>query len=101
MNHLQSTTEHNSSLTIARLNLIGLAGRLFIIWRNRRETRDLLDLNDQLLADIGISRGTVREALLKGPASDPSPILNEERAHRAHRFYDKAKRVISASTQSR
>jgi uncharacterized protein YjiS (DUF1127 family) len=38
-----------------------LAG-LFLAWERRRQYRELLELNDHLLADIGLSRTTIEEA---------------------------------------
>jgi len=44
-----------------KIPLAWLAG-LFLAWERRRQYRELLELDDHLLADIGISRTTIEEA---------------------------------------
>jgi uncharacterized protein YjiS (DUF1127 family) len=44
-----------------KIPLAWLAG-LFLAWERRRQYSELLELNDHLLADIGISRTTIEEA---------------------------------------
>ena len=43
-----------------KIPLAWLAG-IFLAWDRRRQYRELLELDDHLLADIGISRTTVEE----------------------------------------
>jgi uncharacterized protein YjiS (DUF1127 family) len=44
-----------------KIPLAWLAG-LFLAWERRRQYSELLQLNDHLLADIGLSRTTIEEA---------------------------------------
>ncbi len=53
--------------------------RLNTLWRNRRETRALLYMNDHQLADIGLSRDDVRHALRQPLTRDPSHELARAR----------------------
>jgi uncharacterized protein YjiS (DUF1127 family) len=57
----------------------GLFARLNALWRNRRETRALLDMNDSQLADIGLTRDDVRHALRQPLTHDPSRELARAR----------------------
>jgi uncharacterized protein YjiS (DUF1127 family) len=56
-----------------------LFARLNALWRNRRETRALLDMNDSQLADIGLTRDDVRHALRQPLTRDPSHELARAR----------------------
>lgn len=53
--------------------------RLNTLWRNRRETRAMLDMNDSQLADIGLTRDDVRHALRQPLTRDPSHELARAR----------------------
>ncbi|WP_188516530.1 DUF1127 domain-containing protein [Alsobacter metallidurans] len=44
-------------------------------WRNRQQVAELLSLDDHLLADLGVARGDVFEALAHPPARDCSASL--------------------------
>ena len=60
----------------------GLLARLVTLWRNRRETEELLELNDHQLADIGLTRGDVHHALSAPLVHDPSVMLRQVRDRR-------------------
>jgi uncharacterized protein YjiS (DUF1127 family) len=53
--------------------------RLNTLWRNWRETRAMLDMNDSQLADIGLTRDDVRHALRQPLTRDPSHELARAR----------------------
>ena len=83
------TTLTNSPATVAiRMHAVskpvrtGVFTRLVTLWRNRRDTEELLDLNDHQLADIGLTRGDVRRALAGPFACDPSVMLGAMRERR-------------------
>ncbi len=48
-------------------------------WRNRREIRHLLEFDDHMLADIGLSRSDVLAAMMSDPFDDPSNRLIRSR----------------------
>lgn len=57
---------------------VTVGGVLRAVWRavsNRFAVRPLLDMDDRMLADIGLARGDVHAALSTGLASDPSSRL--------------------------
>ena len=62
----------------ARRRLKRLIERL----KNRRETMRLASLDDRMLADIGISRGDLRDAFAELPWRDPSTVLERRAAER-------------------
>ena len=50
--------------------------RLFANWQRRRKLRGIRDLDDRLLADIGVSRADLGEVLNLPLALDPIAELN-------------------------
>lgn len=66
------------------------AWRLWRAWSNRRQVQSLLDADDRMLADIGLSRGDVIGSLSTPLDVDPSRQLIRARAERmsarAHRL---------------
>ena len=50
--------------------------------KNRRETMRLASLDDRMLADIGLSRGDLRDAFAELPWRDPSDVLVRRAAER-------------------
>lgn len=49
-------------------------------WRNRQQIAELLSLDDHLLADLGVARGDVFEALSHEPGRDCSASLGASAA---------------------
>ncbi|MFM9860233.1 DUF1127 domain-containing protein [Pseudoxanthobacter sp. M-2] len=62
--------------------LLAGAGRLWRIRSNRRATLDLLDLDDDRLADIGLTRADVHVALFDPRTPDPTGMLDASAAER-------------------
>lgn len=62
--------------------LLAGAGRLWRIRRNRRATLHLLDLDDERLADIGLTRADVHVALFDPRSPDPTGMLEGFAAER-------------------
>jgi uncharacterized protein YjiS (DUF1127 family) len=50
----------------------GLFGRLVAAWERRRAFAELARLDDRLLADIGMSRGTIMDRLIRAEAVHPT-----------------------------
>jgi uncharacterized protein YjiS (DUF1127 family) len=57
------------------LTFLRRAQEAFSAWKSRREVATLSDLDDHLLADLGLTRGDVREALDLPFAYDPGREL--------------------------
>lgn len=51
-------------------------------WRSRRKLRDLLELEDRLLMDVGVTRGDVVWAMRLPPNVDPADALHRARRGR-------------------
>jgi uncharacterized protein YjiS (DUF1127 family) len=62
--------------------LLAGAGRLWRIHRNRHATLHLLDLDDERLADIGLTRADVHVALFDPRSPDPTAMLEALAAER-------------------
>jgi uncharacterized protein YjiS (DUF1127 family) len=65
--------------------VIFAARRLISLWRDRRAARQLAELDDRLLKDIGVSRGEVHDALAGPLHRPPSLVLVEIRDRREGR----------------
>ena len=65
-------------------SVLGRVGRLITHWRRRRRLRQLLDLDDRLLSDIGLNRAEVMSAMRLAWYIDPIAEL-ERASHRARR----------------
>ena len=69
-------------VTLAGRGLKRIAERI----KNRRDAMRLVDLDDRMLADIGITRSDLRDAYSGAPWRDPSELLarraTERRVHR-------------------
>jgi len=69
---------------------LNAAWRLWKAWQSRREVIGLLEADDRMLADIGLSRGDVVGSLSAPVDVDPSHHLIRARAERmsarAHRL---------------
>jgi uncharacterized protein YjiS (DUF1127 family) len=50
--------------------------------RNRHEAMSLADLDDRMLADIGLSRSDLRDAYAEPPWRDPGDVLARRAAER-------------------
>jgi uncharacterized protein YjiS (DUF1127 family) len=50
--------------------------------RNRHEAMRLADLDDRMLADIGLNRSDLRDAYAEPPWRDPSDVLARRAAER-------------------
>ncbi|MBA5778352.1 DUF1127 domain-containing protein [Stappia sp. F7233] len=81
-----TTILHHSTIRPARTSLVSLSTSAFAAmgraianaWkaqRNRREIRQLLEFDDHMLADIGLSRSDVVFAVLSDRFDDPSGRL--------------------------
>jgi uncharacterized protein YjiS (DUF1127 family) len=57
------------------LTVLRKAQEVFGAWKSRREVANLSDFDDHLLADIGLTRGDVREALDLPFSYDPGREL--------------------------
>ncbi len=70
------------------------------ILKNRRDAMTLAGLDDRMLADIGLTRGDVRDAFSEPVWSDPTTILvsrvNERRGSRRRGFVAASGGVIAA-----
>ena len=77
----------SSALSVSAAALVGLrrvigtglarAGKLVRALRNRREIRQLAELDEHALKDIGLTRNDVQGALGASLMSDPSLILGD------------------------
>lgn len=75
-----NTTTHTTETTVAsgtgtRHWIMDAFSAVIRLIRHRRETARLLDLDDRQLADIGLSRGDVLQALSTSPLHDPTGDL--------------------------
>jgi uncharacterized protein YjiS (DUF1127 family) len=66
----------------ARLTVKRLMERL----RNRHDAMRLANLDDRMLADIGLNRCDLRDAFAELPWRDPSEILARRAAERRSRY---------------
>jgi uncharacterized protein YjiS (DUF1127 family) len=66
----------------ARLTVKRLMERL----RNRHDAMRLANLDDRMLADIGLNRSDLRDAFAELPWRDPSEILARRAAERRSRY---------------
>jgi uncharacterized protein YjiS (DUF1127 family) len=83
------TPSHFASLVNAVAGIVVARTRQVAqIVKNRRDAMTLAGLDDRMLADIGLSRGDVRDAFSESVWSDPTAILvsrvNERRGSRRH-----------------
>lgn len=91
MHTTQQTTLTRTYGTFAIAAVRGAVARVKAMvraWQNRRDVRALLEFDDRMLADIGLTRTDVTSALASPPDVDPSRRLRviavERRAaHRA------------------
>jgi uncharacterized protein YjiS (DUF1127 family) len=65
-------------------DILGAAHQALRSWQNRRQIASLGEFDDHMLADIGLTRGDVREALELPFSHDPGREL-QFRAARNHR----------------
>jgi uncharacterized protein YjiS (DUF1127 family) len=81
-------------------------------WKNRRDATILAGMDEHMLADIGLTRGDVRDAFSEPVWRDPTPILvsraHERRINRrrlrsglAEKSFDAPSIVPAAGTSSR
>jgi uncharacterized protein YjiS (DUF1127 family) len=52
------------------------------VWQHRRDTEFLAGLDDHMLADIGLSRADVQDALAVSRWHDPTALLIDRRCER-------------------
>ena len=55
-------------------------------FKHRREATALSDLDDRMLADVGITRGDLRAAMIQPLWNDPTSVLACRAAHSALRM---------------
>lgn len=72
--------------------------RILRAWYNRRTVRQLLDMDDRQLSDIGLYRSDVHDALSVGMSEDPSMELTRRRLQR--RGNERAQRAEARSAIS-
>jgi uncharacterized protein YjiS (DUF1127 family) len=102
-------TSHTQSLTpaapVARTNavagiVVARIRQLFQMMKNRRDANMLAGFDDRMLADIGLTRGDVRDAVSEPLWSDPTAILvhraRERRRYRRHVAEDFTGTLIDA-----
>jgi uncharacterized protein YjiS (DUF1127 family) len=69
-------------------------------FEHRRDAAFLAQLDDRMLADIGLTRGDLRDALSEPPWRDPTALLvvraGERRAHRRRAGSGLARDVVTA-----
>jgi uncharacterized protein YjiS (DUF1127 family) len=69
-------------------------------FEHRRDAAFLAQLDDRMLADIGLTRGDLRDALSEPPWRDPTALLvvraGERRAHRRRAGSGLARDVVAA-----
>ncbi|MEM6665204.1 MAG: DUF1127 domain-containing protein [Pseudomonadota bacterium] len=71
----------------ARFDVIAAVKTVYRLWASRRAVLRVKELDDRMLADIGLTRDDVREALAQPYWSDPSSSLRAttlQRTSRAH-----------------
>jgi uncharacterized protein YjiS (DUF1127 family) len=77
---MNTTTTHTTDTSVASgtktrhwiMEVFGAVARLI---RHRQEAAGLLELSDHQLADIGLTRDDVRQALTTSPLHDPTNEL--------------------------
>jgi len=88
----------------ALTGLLGRAGRglrkVAERFKNRRDAMRLADLDDRMLADIGISRSDLRDAYAELPWRDPSEVLARRAAERRVR-HRRCELTVSQKTTRR
>ena len=79
--------------TYAVMQLPSLIKAVVRAWRNRRPVMQMLELDDRMLRDIGLTRGDVTSALASPMATDPSSRLRvmavERRAGNRAQAYER------------
>jgi uncharacterized protein YjiS (DUF1127 family) len=77
---------------IAAITGAGMVGlrRIAQAWRNRRDATVLASLDERMLADIGITRSDVRDALAEPLWHDPTDLLRTRALERRHRRHETA-----------
>ena len=92
--HFASLVNAVAGIVVARTRQV--AGML----KNRRDAMTLAGLDDRMLADIGLTRGDVRDAFSEPVWSDPTAILvsraNERRGSRRRGFVAASGGIIAA-----
>ena len=67
------------------ISFLGWAQRLAVHWRKRRKLRQLLDLDDYILSDIGLDRAEVISVMRLAWYIDPIAELERVKRYRAGR----------------
>jgi len=82
--HFAGIVNAVAGIVVARLRQVGQ------ILKNRRDANTLAGLDERMLADIGLTRGDVRDAFSLSVWSDPTAVLvsrvNERRISRRRGF---------------
>ncbi|MEA3535829.1 DUF1127 domain-containing protein [Rhizobium sp. CC-YZS058] len=73
-------------------DVLQAVARLWHVLGNRRKTARLTELTDNQLADIGLTRVELRDALSASLLQDPSGALTIAARNRAALFYREARR---------
>ncbi len=69
-------------------SVLGWFRHTYKAWRDRKEIAGLADFDDHLLADLGLTRGDVREALHLPFSSDLGRELQSRRSHSIRRGWN-------------
>ncbi len=71
-----------AALTGACVATARVVARAWSVWKHRRDVARLLNFDDHMLADIGVTRGDVVASLSWGPLDDASNRLDEKARER-------------------
>ena len=78
----QSEESVSTGAVAVAKRVAAIAGRLAVAWSNYRGLAMLARMDDHALADIGLSRTDVKDALSRPWWEDPTEQLNQRRATR-------------------
>lgn len=80
--HTIPTTIRAATLSALAAAAARTASRLWKAWRNRRQVVMLVEADDRMLADIGLTRSDLNSALSSPVSEDPSFYLARARHER-------------------
>jgi len=83
--HVDARDCHPATEPSRKARFSEILGRVIEHWRNRRTARRLMDLDDHMLADIGVLRGDVLQTLGSGGEVDPNGSLGRLARRRKRR----------------
>jgi uncharacterized protein YjiS (DUF1127 family) len=74
--------------TVRRAGVLRWAKRLMVIWHHWRDVELLANFDDHMLADIGLTRGDVHDAIAEPRWRDPTTLLDLRRHERLATRHD-------------